>query len=382
MKKTARLRKSRPALAFFAGGGTLLVLSAVILPYALSSTYIKSDGSTIEHGIFERVKEPPKLDVKKYNERMLALAHIDSAKTTTDTSTTTPEGITLIRAGTATTSVSVPGELWPVATPYPKYGAILPEHRIIAYYGNFYSKGMGVLGEYPEEVVLSKLAAEKAAWETADPTTTVIPAIDYIAVTAQGSAGRDGLYRLQMPDSQIDYALELAQKAGGIVILEIQVGLSTLQAELPALEKYLSLPNVHLAIDPEFSMKHNEPPGSVIGTFSSADINYAIDYLAQLTREHDLPPKVLIIHRFTQKMVTGYSSIRPAPEVQVVMVMDGWGFAAKKINTFNSVINPEPVQFSGFKIFYKNDLKPPSTRLLTPAEVLELTPSPSFIQYQ
>jgi hypothetical protein len=81
-------------------------------------------------------------------------------------------------------------------------------------------------------------------------------------------------------------------------------------------------------------------------------------------------------------MVTGYKNITPLPEVQIVMDMDGWGFGAKKINTYNQVIAPEPVQFTGFKLFYKNDLKPPSTRMLTPAEVLELTPSPSFIQYQ
>jgi hypothetical protein len=68
--------------------------------------------------------------------------------------------------------------------------------------------------------------------------------------------------------------------------------------------------------------------------------------------------------------------------VQVVMDMDGWGFGAKKINTYDAVIYPEPVQFTGFKLFYKNDLKPPSTRMLTPAEILDLTPRPSFIQYQ
>jgi hypothetical protein len=174
----------------------------------------------------------------------------------------------------------------------------------------------------------------------------------------------------------------MANEIDGIVILEIQIGLSTFQKEIPLLEKYLSLPNVHLAIDPEFSMKTGDVPGDVIGTVSSADINYAADYLASLVQTHDLPPKILVIHRFTHNMVTGYQNIKPLPEVQMVMVMDGWGFGAKKINTYKQVIYSEPVQFTGFKIFYKNDLKPPSTRLLTPAEVLELTPSPSFIQYQ
>jgi hypothetical protein len=81
-------------------------------------------------------------------------------------------------------------------------------------------------------------------------------------------------------------------------------------------------------------------------------------------------------------MVTGYKRITPLPEVQIVMDMDGWGFPAKKINTYNSVIWPEPVQFTGFKLFYKNDLLPPSTKMLSPGEILNLKPQPSFIQYQ
>src|SRR5688500_8350026 len=37
---------------------------------------------------------------------------------------------------------------WPVKASYPARGALLPFNRIVAYYGNFYSTGMGVLGEY------------------------------------------------------------------------------------------------------------------------------------------------------------------------------------------------------------------------------------------
>ena len=64
------------------------------------------------------------------------------------------------------------------------------------------------------------------------------------------------------------------------------------------------------------------------------------------------------------------------------MDMDGWGFPAKKVNTYQQVIEPEPVQFTGIKLFYKNDLKPPSDGMLTEKEVLDLTPSPIYVQYQ
>jgi hypothetical protein len=54
----------------------------------------------------------------------------------------------------------------------------------------------------------------------------------------------------------------------------------------------------------------------------------------------------------------------------------------KKIGTYKNFIYPEPVQFTGFKLFYKNDLWPPSTTMLTPKELLNLSPKPSYIQYQ
>jgi hypothetical protein len=155
-----------------------------------------------------------------------------------------------------------------------------------------------------------------------------------------------------------------------------------LRDELPLLKKYFEMPQVHLALDPEFSMKTGARPGTVIGSFDAADINYAAEYLAEIVRANNLPPKVLLIHRFTQPMVTHARNIKPLPEVQMVVVMDGWGPPDRKIGTYNAFINTEPVQFTGFKIFYKNDMRPPSTRLLTPQELLDLTPQPMFIQYQ
>jgi hypothetical protein len=242
---------------------------------------------------------------------------------------------------------------------------------------------MGVLGQYPEDEMMARLASTTAQWAAADPETPVVPALDYIVEVAQGSAGKDGAYRARMPDDQIDRALSLMSRVNGVVFLDFQVGLSDLPAELPIYESYLKLPNVHLSIDPEFAMKASgSPPGRVIGTLDAADINYAAQYLAALVREYNLPPKILVVHRFTEDMVTNYKKIEPLPEVQIVMDMDGWGDQQKKIGTYTYVVAAEPVQFTGFKLFYKNDLLPPSTGMLTPAQVLNLTPAPLYIQYQ
>ena len=347
-------------------------VAALVALYTLSySGLVALEYRSGAVGAPERFIPLPELNKADYNARMLALAHIASTTETFSTATTS----------ISVTSTTTPS-LWPVATVYPKADAILPFKRIVAYYGNFYSKGMGVLGEYPTDQMLAMLASTTAMWTAADPSTPAVPAIHYIAVVAQEKAGKESKYILRMPDDQIDHALDLANQAHGIVILDVQVGMSTLEYELPQLEKYLKMPQVHLAIDPEFSMKFGNRPGTVIGTFDAADINYAAEYLARIVQENHLPPKVLVVHRFTQAMVTNYKNIHLLPEVQIVMDMDGFGAKAKKYGTYNQVIAPEPVQFTGIKLFYKNDIRPPADGLLSPAEVLKLTPTPIYIQYQ
>jgi hypothetical protein len=225
-----------------------------------------------------------------------------------------------------------------------------------------------------------KLLQEVKKWEQADTLLPVQPALHYIAITAQGKSGKRHKYRLRMPFNQIDSILQIAKDIHAIVFLDIQVGQSTLQEEIPTLEKYLRIPHVHLGIDPEFSMKDGGVPCTKIGTFDAADINYASEYLEALIKKYNLPPKILIVHRFTQGMVTNYKNIRRCNEVQIVMNMDGFGYPAKKISSYNYSIAKEPVQYTGFKLFYKNDLT--NGKIMQPEEVLALYPAPIYIQYQ
>ena len=272
---------------------------------------------------------------------------------------------------------------WPVKkAPRPLPGAILPYYRVVAYYGNMYSKNMGVLGQYPPKIMLEKLEGEVKSWQAADPSMPVKPALHYICVTAQAYAGKNGLHNLRMPFKQIDSVLHMAQKINALVFLDFQVGFSTVQQEIPRIEKYLLMPNVHVGIDPEFSMKEGSIPGKRIGTYDAADINFVSNYLAGIVRKNNLPPKILVVHRFTKRMVTNYQDIKLHPEVQLVMDMDGWGGPDLKKDSYKYFISHEPVQFTGFKLFYKNDIKNPPKRMLSKQELLKLQPAPIYIQYQ
>ena len=230
--------------------------------------------------------------------------------------------------------------------------------------------------------MLEKLEGEVKSWQAADPSTPVKPALHYICVTAQAYAGKNGLHNLRMPFKQIDSVLHMAQKINALVFLDFQIGFSTVQQEIPRIEKYLLMPNVHVGIDPEFSMKEGSIPGKRIGTYDAADINFVSNYLAGIVRKNNLPPKILVVHRFTKRMVTNYQDIKLHPEVQLVMDMDGWGGPDLKKDSYKYFISREPVQFTGFKLFYKNDIKNPPKRMLSKQELLKLQPAPIYIQYQ
>jgi hypothetical protein len=272
---------------------------------------------------------------------------------------------------------------WPAA-PAVLSGAILPQNRIVAYYGNPHSKKMGVLGEYPEQEMLSMLDNAAAMWRKADPSTPVIPAIHLVAVVAQGYAGPDGKWRRREDPDTIEQAHRWAQSRQGLLFVDIQAGHSTLQQELPPLLTYLERPDVHLGIDPEFYMHYKREgirPSVKVGQMMSTDVNYVIQVLDQLAREKNLPPKVLVVHRFRADMVPDAENIRPTPRVQVVMHMDGWGPPWLKFDSYKDYIVQHPVAFTGFKFFYHNDTKS-GDPMLTELEVLQLLPHPLYLQYQ
>jgi hypothetical protein len=271
---------------------------------------------------------------------------------------------------------------WPIEFPQPPAGSILPGKRIVAYYGNPFSKRMGVLGEYPKEEMLRRLKNEVERWQKSDPSHPVQPALHLIAVVAQEKPGQEGKYRMVMPDKVVNDVYGWAREAHAIMFIDIQTGHDNIRNLLPRFEWILKNPDVHLAVDPEFNLiKSGKPPGSKIGTYDAADINYASSFLLDLVKKNNLPPKVFIVHRFTQNMVTNAKRIKFYPEVQFVMNMDGWGAPWLKRDSYKAYIVKEPVQFTGFKLFYHNDTKK-GDPLLTPQEVLRLNPSPIYIQYQ
>ena len=160
------------------------------------------------------------------------------------------------------------------------------------------------------------------------------------------------------------------------MFLDVQTGHSTVADELPHLVKYLELPYVHLALDPEFAMKLGGVPGSVSAR-STRPTSISRSSSGRHRPEEEGAAENARGAPLHQRMLTNHDQIKLDPRVQVVIDMDGFGAPWLKEDAYKFFIVPEPVQFTGFKLFYKND-KP----MMSPERVLELWPSPVYIQYQ
>lgn len=249
--------------------------------------------------------------------------------------------------------------------------------RIIAFYGTPLSKKMGVLGQTPKEQMLPALKLKTQVWQKADPLTPTKCALELIAIVAQAAPGKGNLHRARMSAAKIDEVLEWARQEGCLLILDVQVGWSTIPDEMPFLSRWLKEPDVHLALDPEWDMEPGVVPGSKVGRSSAADIQFGIDFVADIVRAGNLPPKLVIVHRFRDFMVQNPETIVPRPEIRLLVNADGFGPPPSKMVTYKIAQVGMPTTLTGFKLFYKND-KP----MLQPEDVLPLLPVPVFINYQ
>ena len=253
--------------------------------------------------------------------------------------------------------------------------SVLQHTLLVTWYGNPHSKRMGILGEYVGDELANGLRRQAEAYATLTDK-HVQPAYELVAIVAQNTAGRDGKWRRRESRPVIERMLADARARGFKLILDVQVGHSTVAAELEYLRRYLEEPDVYLALDPEFDMPEGQAPGTRIGTTAAKDLNYAIDLLERIVIEKKLPPKVLIAHQFTMNMLPDKRNVKDSPVVDVALVMDGWGPRQLK-HAIYRMVTRTPLEHTGIKLFYKKERD-----LFEPSHVLELKPTPTIVIYQ
>ena len=194
---------------------------------------------------------------------------------------------------------------------------------------------------------------------------------------AQASAGPDGDYLERASGTVIQQLIDFAEQHDLLVILDLQIGWSTVAAEVEAVLPYLASPRVHLALDPEWTMSGGYRPGQVIGSMDAAQINVAQAMLHDLVVAKRLPDKVLIVHQFTPGMITNKAEIAAVDGVDLVIDIDGFGYAAAKISEYDAFVEGDAMEHGAMKLFYKQDID-----LMPPATVSSLVPQPDVVIYQ
>lgn len=259
---------------------------------------------------------------------------------------------------------------------------ILPRYRVVAFYGAPGGDRLGILGRAGPSTVAELLADQASDYESLER--PVLPAFQLIATIVHPFPGEDGLFRSRLPDEVIDRYLAAARQEKAILVLDIQPGRADFMDEVRHYRKYLEMPDVSLAIDPEWSMREGQIPGKVIGSTDAAVVNEVSAYLSKIVQDGKLPQKLFIVHEFTESMIQNKSAIVPRPGLATVLNADGFGTPEAKTAKYSALTaapdRPASV-FSGFKLFYEEDTRNGS-RLMSPFETLDLEPSPDVVVYE
>ncbi|TMC85257.1 MAG: hypothetical protein E6J22_20275 [Chloroflexi bacterium] len=293
----------------------------------------------------------------------------------------------------------------PTPTPTPIFdpgqGAVLPTHRVVAFYAVPFAEPTGP-GYEPTDTMLAALRQQGAAYEQLDPKHPVQLGIDLVVSVPDGFPGPQNSYSHHVDAGTIQSYIDFCSKNDLLLFLDLNFGLSPIMDEvkffLPYLEKYAF---VHMAIDPEWMFpRRNGIPGVNLSNVRASDLNPIIESIAEIPMQFHVPRKILIIHQYRpdgdglkdpsdpgQAEIADKRNLLFDPRVDVVIHVDSVGGYSGDIQDkrfqYSEWVQQDMKKYSnflygGFKLFYQHEAK---IRLMTPKEVLSLDPPPMVVTY-
>ncbi len=282
----------------------------------------------------------------------------------------------------------------------PDQDAILPTHRIVAFYAVPNAAATGPAYKLSSSM-LKRLRAQGAEYQKLDPSHPVKLGIDLVVSVPDRFKGKDGSYSHHVSAKTIDQYVDFCEKHDLLLFLDLDIGWSDPLTELMSFRKYLKLPFVEVAIDPEWMFpRHNGIPGINLSNVRASDLNPLIKAVAEMPMKYHVPRKVMIIHQYrgdgdgkSNPFNPRYSEIADKrnllndPRVDLVIHIDsvgGWpGDIALKESQYKKWVAKDMAKYGnfkygGFKIFYKLESR---HRLMTPKEVMSMKPAPMVITY-
>src|SRR5690606_34343336 len=237
---------------------------------------------------------------------------------------------------------------------------------------------LGLLGEQDLDASIARAKAFAGEYQvlTDEP---VVPAFEIIVTIASAGAGDDGQYSRRLPPESFVPWVEAARDAGVYVVLDLQPGRTDFLTQAKQYEALLRYPNVGLALDPEWRLEPDQVHLRQIGSVGIDEVNTVVTWLADLTREHALPQKLLVLHQFSLRMISERERLDTSrDELSLMIHVDGQGTQPAKQGTWRTLRAGAPDVWWGWKNFVDEDLP-----MLTPTQTYEqVDPLPQLVTYQ
>lgn len=256
---------------------------------------------------------------------------------------------------------------------------LFAQRQFVALYGTPSTGVLGVLGEQDSARAVER-ARSVAAPYAALTDETVVPMFEIIATVAAAGPGKDGNFSNELSVDGLRPWVDAAAAAGLYVVIDLQPGRTDFLTQAQQYQSLLELPNVGLALDPEWRLAPGQVPLRQIGSVSAAEVNSVTTWLADLTNAKGLPQKMLVLHQFRPAMISDRATLDLSrPEVAVLIHADGQGSQGAKQATWANLHRDAPAGVHwGWKNFYDEDLP-----MLTPEQTVSgVSPVPDLITYQ
>jgi hypothetical protein len=255
---------------------------------------------------------------------------------------------------------------------------LFPTYRLVGFCG---TPGAPALGPLAYNIPLQEKKLRAYADKYPDDRKPLL-VLELIVVVVQSWEGPDHKYRRRIDNGIIDDFLVAARQSKALLLLNIQPGQSDFMTELKRYDSYLHQPDVGVALDPEWAVKAKQKPGVFYGQTTGATINEVAAYMAGIVKEANLPEKALVFHQLNRYVVKDESVIAPVPGVAIIKSVDGLGPKHSKIVTYNDLMKTmAPGVHPGFKLFLDED-KRIGGHVMTPAEVMQLSPVPEYVMVE
>ncbi|WP_313025405.1 hypothetical protein [Mobilicoccus sp.] len=274
----------------------------------------------------------------------------------------------------------------PTPTPTPKElpgggREFFPTYRLVGYSGvkgtgpGLGRAGVGNIDDRMQEIL-----------ERSKPYATdgkkIMPVLEVIATTVQPCRLAPKC-RTVSSDEKIQEHLDAIRKVDGVLLLAIQPGRSDFLTEVKKYEKFLKEPDVGVALDPEWRMGPDQEPMRTFGSTDAKELNSVSAYLDQLIEDNGLPEKIMLYHMIRVNWVRNHDALEDRKNLAFVLSVDGIGDQQLKEGTWKVLMGVKPAfVHPGFKLFYQEDTAQKGWKLMTPEQVLALTPTPDYVLYE